>query len=345
MAGDDGSRTEDPAAAYADAEASIRRAEEQLAAMFGGGAATPPPGRTAASRRPRQERVEAASGAGAPDAVPVAAPRRSTRTRRRLGGIAITLAFVPIGLIASAALAGGDAKGPDPAAALKSVIAPKAPETTPVFDPRDVRSDPGRHVSVVARVPAGAVRVRRRPHTRTGARTLRATRLSGRRLPLVLLVKQRRAGWLQVYLPSRPNLSKGWIRRSAVKLRANPYRVKIELTKHRITAWRANRPIVRARIGVGKSLTPTPTGQYFITDLLRPPDPGGTYGPYAFGLSGHSPVLTSFAGGDGQLGLHGTDQPGALGSDVSHGCIRVRNSVIRKLARTLPLGTPLAIRR
>jgi len=32
---------------------------------------------------------------------------------------------------------------------------------------------------------------------------------------------------------------------------------------------------------------------------------------YAFGLSAHSNVLTDFAGGDGTMGIHGTDdRPG-----------------------------------
>ena len=44
-----------------------------------------------------------------------------------------------------------------------------------------------------------------------------------------------------------------------------------------------------------------------------------------------------------QLGLHGTDAPHGLGKDISHGCIRVANSVITKLADELPLGTPVDI--
>ncbi len=56
-------------------------------------------------------------------------------------------------------------------------------------------------------------------------------------------------------------------------------------------------------------------------------------------LSAHSPVYTSFEGGDGQVGLHGTNQPSVLGTDVSHGCIRVANRVITRLARSVPLGT------
>jgi lipoprotein-anchoring transpeptidase ErfK/SrfK len=56
-------------------------------------------------------------------------------------------------------------------------------------------------------------------------------------------------------------------------------------------------------------------------------------------------VYTTFEGGDGQIGIHGTNQPEVLGQDVSHGCIRVANAVITRLARQLPLGTPVTISR
>ncbi len=53
---------------------------------------------------------------------------------------------------------------------------------------------------------------------------------------------------------------------------------------------------------------------------------------------------TSYAGGNGQLGIHGTSEPWSIGRDVSHGCIRVHNGVVRRLARIIPLGTPVVIR-
>ncbi|WP_338052762.1 L,D-transpeptidase [Protofrankia coriariae] len=43
------------------------------------------------------------------------------------------------------------------------------------------------------------------------------------------------------------------------------------------------------------------------------------------------------------IGIHGTNQPNLLGQDVSHGCIRVSNETITRLARLLPLGTPVEI--
>ena len=38
----------------------------------------------------------------------------------------------------------------------------------------------------------------------------------------------------------------------------------------------------------------------------------------------------------------GTNDPGSIGTPVSHGCVRVNNDVITKLA-ALPLGTPVVI--
>jgi lipoprotein-anchoring transpeptidase ErfK/SrfK len=128
-----------------------------------------------------------------------------------------------------------------------------------------------------------------------------------------------------------------------VALALDPYRITVSLGRHRITVWKSGRSIASEPAGVGRSVLPTPTGVYYIADLLKQPDPRGAYGPYAFGLSAHSNVLYSFGGGAGQIGLHGTNEPGLLGANVSHGCIRVANSLITRLARILPLGTPVEI--
>ena len=78
-------------------------------------------------------------------------------------------------------------------------------------------------------------------------------------------------------------------------------------------------------------------------NFSKPLDPKGAYGPYAYGLSGFSPVLNEFLGGDGTVGIHGTNDPSGIGRSVSHGCIRIRNAAISKLAGMLPLGVPVQI--
>lgn len=161
--------------------------------------------------------------------------------------------------------------------------------------------------------------------------------------PLVFLVQRRSSGWLNVLLPTRPNGAHGWIKSSDVKLSTTDYRVDVSLSRHRVIVHKGARTVVDRPAAVGGPKTPTPTGRFFVTVLLKPPDPKGAYGPYAFGLSAHSTKLFHFGGGPGQVGLHGTDDPSSLGHAVSHGCIRVSNKTIRALAKVLPLGTPVTI--
>ena len=44
------------------------------------------------------------------------------------------------------------------------------------------------------------------------------------------------------------------------------------------------------------------------------------------------------------IAVHGTNKPELLGQDVSHGCIRMSNAAITKLAKLLPQGVPIEIR-
>ena len=48
-------------------------------------------------------------------------------------------------------------------------------------------------------------------------------------------------------------------------------------------------------VATGTGGTPSVRGSFYLTDLLAPTNAG--YGPYAFGLSAYSEVLTSFGGG------------------------------------------------
>jgi len=162
-------------------------------------------------------------------------------------------------------------------------------------------------------------------------------------VPLVLLQKQEQGDWIEAYLPVRPNGSTGWVRRSDFTVSSHDYLIEVRLSQYRLRVLDGDRLVMNTTIGVATDNSPTPGGLYYTTELLAPPDPGGPYGPYAYGLSGYSNVYQSFGGGPGQLGLHGTNQPGALGRKVSHGCIRMSNNDITTLAKLLPLGVPVAV--
>jgi lipoprotein-anchoring transpeptidase ErfK/SrfK len=163
-------------------------------------------------------------------------------------------------------------------------------------------------------------------------------------VPVVLLVERQKAGWLNVLLPIRPNGSTGWIRATDVTTSKHEFRIEISLSAHRITVYHRDGVFLEEPVGVGRGPTPTPVGVFYTKELLQPPDPNTAYGAYAYGLSGYSNVLTDFAGGDGIVGIHGTNDPKTLGTDVSHGCIRMSNAGITRLAKALPLGVPVVIR-
>ena len=182
--------------------------------------------------------------------------------------------------------------------------------------------------------------------TPRGRRTMVLTDSVSAGAPLTLLVQARRKRWVQVYLPIRPNGGKGWVKARSVRILTTALKLAVHLRSHRLLLSSGRRVIRRFPIGVGRSVTPTPTGTYFITELLKQPDPAGPYGPFAFGLSAYSGVLSHFGrGGNGQIGIHGTDEPALVGTDVSHGCIRLRNRDIVWLTKRLPLGTPVIINR
>ena len=170
--------------------------------------------------------------------------------------------------------------------------------------------------------------------------------------PLVFLVKEVQADWVNVFLPIRPNGSTGWVKRSDVKLSQHDWRVLVQTGAHMITVYcHISCPsgavpddvFLKEPIAVGKQDTPTPGGIYYIKELLKPPDPNTVYGPYAYGLSGFSNVLQTFNGGEGVIGIHGNNDASVLGHDVSHGCIRMSNPGITKLVGVLPLGVPVTI--
>jgi lipoprotein-anchoring transpeptidase ErfK/SrfK len=149
--------------------------------------------------------------------------------------------------------------------------------------------------------------------------------------------------WVHVRLPVLPNERTGWVPRTALggyqfvhtQLVVDRARFSATLVSH-------GRPVFRARVGVGRSAWPTPSGDFYIRDKVSGFD-DPFYGPVAFGTSARSAVLTDWPGG-GFVGIHGTNEPGLIPGRISHGCIRMRNEDILRLARLMPVGTPLTIK-
>jgi L,D-transpeptidase catalytic domain len=155
--------------------------------------------------------------------------------------------------------------------------------------------------------------------------------------------RTRRGVWIRVRLATLPNGRTGWVHRRMLS-DWKEVRTRLVVDRRRLTAtlYRRGRVIFRAPVGVGLSRWPTPRGEFYIRNQLygfgNP-----VYGPLAFGTSARSAVLTDWPGG-GFIGLHGTNQPYLLPGRVSHGCIRMKNGHILRLARLMPVGTPLTVK-
>jgi lipoprotein-anchoring transpeptidase ErfK/SrfK len=194
--------------------------------------------------------------------------------------------------------------------------------------------------------PSNHVKIRSRPESK--ARTVGRLRwLTEDRLPEIYIAlaswtDAHGSTWVKVRVPKRPNGITGWVPRAALR----DYTLVTEFLDInrktlQATLYRAGKPVMSTRVGIGTSANPTPSGRFYVREKFRVKG-NPTYGPYAMGTSAYAPHLTDWPGG-GVVGLHGTNQPGLIPGRPSHGCIRLRNASITKLYKLAPRGTPIHI--
>ncbi len=218
--------------------------------------------------------------------------------------------------------------GPVSASTPTRSTGPKAAAVKELTTPRSVRT-------------AGALTVYAEPSRRAPSTVLASTTEFGS--PTVLLADARTGPWFHVLLPVRPNGSSGWVHTSGLDIRRLRDAITVDLGARSLVWTRDGRVVLETPVAVGTDDNPTPKGRFFVTDLLQNEDPGGAYGPFAAGVAAHSDTLSDFAGGDGQIGLHGTNEPWSIGRAASHGCVRVPNDVITSIATSVALGTPVTV--
>jgi len=259
------------------------------------------------------------------------------RVVRRIGPVAVTALVVVLGGSAVAV-------APKPGAAISTV--PRAHPLTSFFGPGFEGIDSGPPAApagsvLVATAAVASLPVYTTPRALGPSLALANPNPLG--APLTLLVNAVSGGWLQVFLPERPNESTGWVSSTDVTLASDNEHIVVHLSPPSVTLYRAGAQVFEATAAVGAPDAPTPTGHFFVTEVLKLTDPGDAYGPYALGLSGFSNTYYSFDGGPGQIAIHGTNQPWVIGGYASHGCVRLTNPQITALATQVPAGTPVDI--
>ena len=272
--------------------------------------------------------------------------RRRTRARRR-GPVLLLIAVAALAVVAttsSAVVSGAAAPAPAPAAgtALRTDV-PSAPGSALAVPSPHAMPTPAAHTAAWAPV-------RRRTVARRVPRGHRVARV-GLRTPegttnLLEVIGRRRDAhgrlWAHVRLAVLPNDTTAWVPRSALggitTVRTHLY---VDLDTRTATLMRGDEVALRAPVGVGRTGAATPTGRFYVRNRLTTYR-SKAYGPVAFGTSARSADLTDWPAG-GYIGIHGTDRPDLIPGRVSHGCIRMRNADIRRLARLMPIGTPVTV--
>jgi lipoprotein-anchoring transpeptidase ErfK/SrfK len=162
--------------------------------------------------------------------------------------------------------------------------------------------------------------------------------------PLKAVVFERSGNGLfgRVSIPYSGSTKTGWIRIAGLGLSTTPYSVHADLSRHSITVKKLHKVIMRFPAATGAAASPTPTGRYFVTDRVEIA-PGGSFGSFAFGLSGIQTNLPAGWSGGDQLAIHGTQDPDSIGTSASAGCLRVSEPALDRLKPLLQVGTPVTV--
>ena len=156
---------------------------------------------------------------------------------------------------------------------------------------------------------------------------------------------EKRGAWLAVRHPSlRENV--GWMHAANRSVRWHPRTVRLDvnLARRELLVFVGNGAVdQRFEIAIGAPETPTPPGEYYVTDKLRGADFGEFYGCCILALSGRQPNLPQGWSGGDRLAIHGSPTP-TWGQNVSNGCLHARTEDLRYLMKTVPLGTVVTVR-
>jgi lipoprotein-anchoring transpeptidase ErfK/SrfK len=195
---------------------------------------------------------------------------------------------------------------------------------------------PERLHDFAARVPNGTtIALRDQPGGRVLAKVGARTEFGS---PQTLAVVAGQGDWVGVLSPALENSQVGWARARQVKLLESPLKLDVDLSERRLTVRDVEGVVRRVNIAIGAADTPTPPGDFYVTDKLAGADFGPYYGCCILALSGRQPNLSQGWSGGDRLAIHGSPAP-TWGKAVSNGCLHADEADLRYLMRWVPLGT------
>ncbi|MDO9355212.1 MAG: L,D-transpeptidase, partial [Solirubrobacteraceae bacterium] len=130
------------------------------------------------------------------------------------------------------------------------------------------------------------------------------------------------------------------------QLTTTPYRIEVSRAAKTLRLVKGGVNVRTIKVVVGAASTPTPAGSFAVADKLELKSKGAFLGSWVLPLTGYSDVLQKFDGGIGQIALHGRGGASLkvpVGTAASHGCVRIENKNIARIAATVPTGTPVNV--
>jgi L,D-transpeptidase catalytic domain len=216
-------------------------------------------------------------------------------------------------------------------------------EPAPIQPPTRAAATPPFVGDITLEVPSNRrIALRARPGGRIIARVGDRTEFGS---PEILLPTGRRIGWwTAVRHTSLGNNAVAWVHRGPLVHRPRRVSLEVDLSRRELVVLREKRgELRRIPVAIGAPDTPTPPGEYYVTDKLRGADFGEFYGCCILALSGRQPNLPrGWSGGD-RLAIHGSPTP-TWGEAVSNGCFHASRTDLRYLMKAVPLGTPVSVR-
>jgi len=130
-----------------------------------------------------------------------------------------------------------------------------------------------------------------------------------------------------------------------------PVVLTVDRASFRISLFRKLKKVKSYPIAVGVAGLETPAGEYKIQNKAINPAWSVPNSPWAGSLAGQvipggipsNPLKARWLGVADGVGVHGTDARGSIGTNASHGCIRMLVEDVIRLYDQVPVGTPIFI--
>ena len=130
-----------------------------------------------------------------------------------------------------------------------------------------------------------------------------------------------------------------------------PVVLTVDRAGFRISLFKHLERVTSYPIAVGQAGLETPAGLYKIANKETNPAWHVPNSPWAGSLAGqvipggapNNPIKARWLGVYDGVGVHGTSDRGSIGTNASHGCIRMLIEDVEKLYDQVPVGTPIFI--